>query len=186
MEFRFRGGAGPQDAGFDREAAQAARETCSGLLEGVTLGLGRGDFTEIQDRLLEFATCMRENGYDMPDPDFGNLQPRGGEGDGQFTGPFGEIDPEDPSFVVASEACSDVLWQESTGVDPDGVVDIGEVVFLPGPVRVLDQLTTPGVRVGSGGTVLDISSADKLVTMRWQPHATGAKRWLRSSTTPRM
>ena len=109
MEFRFRGGAGPQDAGFDREAAQAARETCSGLLEGVTLGLGRGDFTEIQDRLLEFATCMRENGYDMPDPDFGNLQPRGGEGDGQFTGPFGEIDPEDPSFVAASEACSDVL-----------------------------------------------------------------------------
>ena len=56
-------------------------------------------------------------------------------------------------------------WQESTGVEPDGVVDIGEVVFLPGPVRVLDQLTTPGVRVGSGGTVLDISSADKLVTM---------------------
>ena len=121
VTFAFRGGTGPGDAGFDRETAQAAREECSDLIEGVTLGLGRGDFTEIQDNLFEFAACMRDNGYEMNDPDFSNFGPGGGGGGGgggeaTFAGPFGEIDPDDPAFVSASEACSDIL----AGFGPGG------------------------------------------------------------------
>ena len=43
------------------------------MLEGVTLGRQQRDLTEFQDTFLEFASCMRDNGYDMPDPDFSNF-----------------------------------------------------------------------------------------------------------------
>jgi hypothetical protein len=111
VEFRFRGGAGPEAEDFDREAARAAREQCADLLEGVTLGFGRQDQTELQDDLFNYAACMRDNGYDMDDPDFGNFSPgSGGDGEpGEFRGPFGAIDPEDPDFIAADEACSDIL-----------------------------------------------------------------------------
>ena len=49
----------------------AARDACSGLLEGLAFGPGQGgfDLVELQDTLLEFAQCMRDNGVDMGDPD---------------------------------------------------------------------------------------------------------------------
>lgn len=87
------------------EEFRAAREACSPLLADAAIGFGdRVDRTELEDNLVEFATCMRENGYDMPDPDFSSFGP--GQGGG---GPFGEIDPSDPAFQKASEACQDVL-----------------------------------------------------------------------------
>ena len=58
-----------------------------------------------------------------------------------------------------------LVWQESVGAEVDGVVDPGQVVFLPDSVRVLDQLAPVGTSVSSGAAVLDVSSADKLVTM---------------------
>ena len=36
----------------------------------VVLGLTTEDLAEREDELLAFAVCMRENGYEMPDPDF--------------------------------------------------------------------------------------------------------------------
>ena len=56
-------------------------------------------------------------------------------------------------------------WQESIGAEVDGIVGRGEVIFLPATVRVIDQLASIGSIVNAGGTVLGISSADKLVTM---------------------
>ena len=93
------------DADFDRDAFRAAREACVEHLEGVTLGFRDEDSTEIEDQLLEFAECVRENGYDMPDPDFSAL----GAGGGPGGGPFGQLDREDPAFQAAAEACSDIL-----------------------------------------------------------------------------
>lgn len=83
-----------------------AREACADLLDDAALGFG-GDFdrTELEDDLVSFAECMRENGYDMPDPDFSSFGPGAGGGGG----PFGAIDPDDPSFQTASEACGDIL-----------------------------------------------------------------------------
>ena len=49
---------------------------------------------------LKYAKCMREHGIDMPDPTFdenGGAQIRIGRGSG--------IDPEDPKFQKAQEAC---------------------------------------------------------------------------------
>lgn len=89
----------------DRDAADAAFESCSMHLEDVTFGLDSEDRTEREDELLAFAACARENGYDMPDPDFST--PRApGQGGG---GPFGGIDREDPAFQTALAACSDLF-----------------------------------------------------------------------------
>ena len=100
-----------QEEDFDRDAYRAAREACDEYLENVTLGFRDEDRTEIEDQLLAFAACVRENGYDMPDPDFSGTPGQGGGG-----GPFGAIDRTDPAFQAASEACQDVL----PGVGPGG------------------------------------------------------------------
>lgn len=85
---------------------QSALDACSEYLEGMTFGGGQlPDLIELQDTFLEFTTCMRENGYDMPDPDFS---------DGGFGGFFelGEnIDPNDPAFQAAMAECQTIFTQ---------------------------------------------------------------------------
>jgi hypothetical protein len=100
-----------QQGEVDREEMQAAMQVCGELLEGFSLGRGGGDFdpTELQDTLVEYAACMRDNGYDMPDPDFSNFGSGAGEPGQGGSGPFGAIDPGDPDFAAAQEACGDVL-----------------------------------------------------------------------------
>jgi hypothetical protein len=89
----------------DREVAAAAFEACNSYLEDVTFGLEDEDRTEREDELLAFAACARENGYDMPDPDFSTPRTPG-QGGG---GPFGGIDRDDPAFQAALASCSDLF-----------------------------------------------------------------------------
>jgi len=56
-------------------------------------------------------------------------------------------------------------WQEEAGMAVDGVVDVGEMVFRPGAVRVSDQQAPPGSALAAGSPVLGITSADKVVTL---------------------
>ena len=87
---------------IDREAFQAAREACEEFLDGVTLGFGDVDQTELEDQLLEFSTCLRDQGLEVDDP---NLS--GGPGAGR--GLFGDLDPDDPVVQAALEACEEFL-----------------------------------------------------------------------------
>ena len=109
--FNFRNLAqGAED--LDREALRAGFEACQSELEGITLRGGGIDRTAIQDTLIEYAACMRDNGYDMEDPDLSNFGPGNGEGEGQpgqGGGPFGDIDPDDPDFVDANEVCQEIF-----------------------------------------------------------------------------
>jgi hypothetical protein len=91
----------------DREAMQAAREACSQYLEGIAQGFDRPDMTEMQDQMLEYAACMRENGVDMPDPDF-STDSSGGPG-ARLGFNTGDYDPSDPTFQAANEACQDIF-----------------------------------------------------------------------------
>ena len=98
-----------QSGEVDREAMDTAFAACQEHLEGIALGRGGGDFdrTELEDTMVAYAACMRDNGYDMPDPDFTSFGPgEPGQGGG---GPFGAIDFEDPDFVAAQDACQDLL-----------------------------------------------------------------------------
>ncbi|MFN3217706.1 MAG: hypothetical protein ACE367_14530 [Acidimicrobiales bacterium] len=87
-----------QDPGFGD-----AIDTCGALIEGASFLPEAGDFTEREDLFLEVAECLRDNGIDVPDPQFGQNGPGAG-------GPFGEdFDPDDPDTADAIEACQDVF-----------------------------------------------------------------------------
>jgi hypothetical protein len=88
---------------MDIAAVHSAFDVCQGFLDNVTFGLSTEDLTGREDELLAFAVCMRENGYDMPDPDF--------SGDGHSgAGPFGDaIDTDDPDFQRAVESCDGIV-----------------------------------------------------------------------------
>jgi hypothetical protein len=91
---------GPSDADFQR-----AEEACSHLLPE---GMGPTDEkqTELQDAFLAFTECMRDNGIEMPDPEF--------EDGGGFSVEIGDEggagpDFEDPKFQAAQKKCSHLL-----------------------------------------------------------------------------
>lgn len=110
----FRGGPGDgEQSTADRATMRAAMDSCAEQLEGVILGFGGRDFdpTELEDTMVEYAACMRENGYDMDDPDLSSFGPGSDSepGEGGPRGPFGQIDPDDPDFVAANEVCGEIL-----------------------------------------------------------------------------
>jgi peptidoglycan hydrolase-like protein with peptidoglycan-binding domain len=54
-------------------------------------------------------------------------------------------------------------FQAASGLEQDNIIDLGEVIFLPGPVRVTSQLAMKGSGVGPGHMVLGISLSEKTV-----------------------
>jgi hypothetical protein len=94
---------------LDEESVAAAQTACSEQLEGATLGFDLGDPTELEDMALEFARCMRANGYDLDDPDFSGLGNSRGQAGGPGGNPFGDVDFSDPAFQSALDSCRDVL-----------------------------------------------------------------------------
>ncbi len=93
-----------------------AAEQCEEFLEGITLGFQDFDLTAATDTLLGFAECMRENDFDLPDPDFSLIDPQSGSI--PTAGPFGDIDLEDPDFLSAFAVCGDLI--ADLGVQPPG------------------------------------------------------------------
>lgn len=93
------------------EVAEAAVNACLDELDGVSFAPGGADFdiNEIQDSLVEFAQCMRDNGVDFDDPDLSAIFD-----DGQVRNPFGELDITDSDVRAAVEMCQDVF----AGVGP--------------------------------------------------------------------
>ena len=88
------------------EEFEAAQEACSKHMEGVEPPeLSDEQLQEHKDAALAHSRCMRENGVeDFPDPTFdedGGTQIRLSKGSG--------IDPDDPDFREAEEACQDTM-----------------------------------------------------------------------------
>jgi hypothetical protein len=92
----------------DQATLDKAREACQEHLEGVTQGFTPEDQTRMEDSLVKYASCMRQNGYDMPDPDFS-------QGQGAVRGFFGSLDQDDPAYKKAHEACKQHLAQLQGG-----------------------------------------------------------------------
>jgi hypothetical protein len=88
----------------DREAEEKAMKACEDKMPRGGGNFSEEDRAEMQDAFLEYAQCMREHGIDMPDPDFS------GDG-GAFRMGVGAdgMDPNDPTFEKADEACNDKL-----------------------------------------------------------------------------
>jgi hypothetical protein len=99
--FQARPGTGTDD--MDKlEAAQAACEKF--LPKGGPDGRPMEIDPEMEQAMLDFARCMRENGIDFPDPQFGNGIVKIGPGE---DGP--NFDPSSDEFQAAQEACEDLM-----------------------------------------------------------------------------
>ena len=89
-------GTGP-GGGVDAETFDSAQQACAKYAEDMggpgVAGLGEAD----KERMLKFARCMRDQGIDVPDPDFGE------KGEVAVEVPLGSAD--DPDFQAAHEAC---------------------------------------------------------------------------------
>ncbi len=97
------------DGTTDFQGLAEASNACAFHLEGVTLGFEQLDLVQLQDDLVRFAQCMRDNGYDMEDPDLSELIDLRQDPDAQPGElPFG-IDLNDPDFQSALEVCEEVL-----------------------------------------------------------------------------
>jgi hypothetical protein len=94
--------------GFERpqgvplSAIDAALESCQSELEAAGLRLpgSQTEDPEVEDAILDFSRCMRENGVpEFPDP-------KPGEG---FHGLFDTIDPDSPRVQQAIQSCESIL-----------------------------------------------------------------------------
>ncbi len=66
--------------------------------------------------------------------------------------------------IYTAETTQAVLaFQAATGLEQDGIVDLGEVVFLPGAVRITNPLAAKGSSIGADFPVLGISLSEKVV-----------------------
>lgn len=100
------GGGGGDDDGVASIDESAAADESDDQADEDTSGPGGGriDESEMQDAMLEYAQCMRDNGIDMPDPEFNG---EGGVSLGM--GPDGGIDPESEEYQAADEECGSIL-----------------------------------------------------------------------------
>lgn len=82
-------------------------DECGELLEGANFGPGAGDFdqTEIQDQLVEFAGCLRDQGLDVRDPDISGGLAAATAGPEALFG----LDLQDAQYEAEVEACSSIL-----------------------------------------------------------------------------
>jgi hypothetical protein len=71
----------------------------------------------------------------------------------------GIVDEEFTS--TTAEAVRD--WQESLGLEETGRVELGRVVFLPGPRRIGARMTAVGQALAEGGEVVETSSTRRVV-----------------------
>jgi hypothetical protein len=99
------GGGGTGGRIFDRNDpnVRKAFQACQKYFAAARPQFTPAQQQKLQDALLKYAQCMRGNGYDMPDPQFGN----GGGGPGG--GLFRNINRSDPKFKTANAACQSVL-----------------------------------------------------------------------------
>lgn len=102
---------GEEGARLD-EDFQEAMGVCENLLPE---DLGPGNISEedqavMQDAMLEFAQCMRDHGIDFPDPEFTDGGAMQQIGDG--------VDPNDPEFQEAEEACRPIMDDARPGDGP--------------------------------------------------------------------
>jgi peptidoglycan hydrolase-like protein with peptidoglycan-binding domain len=71
----------------------------------------------------------------------------------------------DEHFDAATQAAL-MRWQEALGVTANGVVELGDLVFLPGAVRVQDIEADVGTLVNPQAPVLQVTGTERLVSVR--------------------
>jgi peptidoglycan hydrolase-like protein with peptidoglycan-binding domain len=76
---------------------------------------------------------------------------------------FGDGVTVDGAYDSATESAV-AAFQESVGLDDDGVLDLGEVVFMPSAVRVANVSSQIGATVQTGAEVIETTTTQRVVT----------------------
>ena len=97
----FSAGAPGGKLDVDATKFQEADKACRDLLgDAGPMNMSPEQQQEMQDQALAFSRCMREHGVNMPDPNF--------DGEGHMMMKIDDtsgIDPSDPKFEAAQQAC---------------------------------------------------------------------------------
>jgi hypothetical protein len=106
---------------------------------------------DFQQALLDYTQCLRDNGLDVPDPQFGadgGPQFGGGTGGG---GRFGDIDLNSPEFQAAQEACSGLLAGVQRQQDPAAQADRQAQLLVFAQCMRDEGIDFPDPQLGTGG-----------------------------------
>lgn len=98
----------------DDQDFQEAQEACRPILEDAIPEGDRPDPAEVRDQLHEMTECLRDRGYDVPEPQiFGP----GDEPPDEPPAPSKELEDlmDDPEFQQAQEECSEEAGLEDGG-----------------------------------------------------------------------
>lgn len=104
------GRVGEVGSGADREATEKAQKACQHFLPPVDSRGGKPD-PKLQEQMLKYAKCMRDNGIDYPDP---VVDPNGGISSTQAPG----IQAEDPKVKAAMKQCDEIITGTPGGGKP--------------------------------------------------------------------
>jgi hypothetical protein len=92
---------GPGQKAVPKATMDGAQKACQKIMASVKPPpMSKAQVAKARKRALKMAQCMREKGFNFPDPQFGT----GGE-IRQKIGPGSGINPEDPRFQQAMQDC---------------------------------------------------------------------------------
>jgi len=113
------GGIHVDGRGLSREQMEAAQAACQKWMDlAEPEGAGEPLSEEEKQSFLDMAACMRERGWNYPDPTFdgGRVTQRIEKGEGEGTLP----EPDDPSFEKDTDECSSEAGMEPPGAGAGG------------------------------------------------------------------
>jgi hypothetical protein len=104
---------GPDSKRIPKATMDEAQRACRKIMESVKPpSMSKEDQAKAKASALKMARCMREHGYDFPDPQFssdGGIRQRIG-------GPGSNLNAEDPRFQQTMQTCA----KQSGGLGPGG------------------------------------------------------------------
>jgi len=90
---------------IDRSKLQAAMKACQKYQQAAVGNISDSQQQEFRDAFTKFASCMRQQGVDVPDMGAGGGPPAGGQ----------QLNRDDPKTKAAMSACQDKLPQGRPG-----------------------------------------------------------------------
>ena len=111
------GGIRVNGEGMSEDQMEAAQSACQKWMDMAEPEDGGHEMSEEEKQsFLDMAACMRERGYNFPDPTFdgGRVTQKVEKGEGDLPG------PDDPAFQKDMEECSAEAGMEPPGTEGDG------------------------------------------------------------------
>jgi hypothetical protein len=113
-----------------------------------------------QEGILAFVACLREQGIDVPDPQFGL--------DGNLIGgaaAFAAIDFTSPAFLDAAEACQDILAALQPELDPEELAERNDELLRFAECMRREGVDFPDPDPLRGLTISDFRGEDGALTI---------------------